>query len=164
MKKTLAVILSIVMLFGVLSVNIFADTAQPTVSVVTNQGSPLKEGDTTHFTVRLDNFSSIKGIDITISSQDNSLVFTDVTCPSITLKKGENYKFSNDNKVLRILDLTNFETLKFTVDTTVLAESKVITVRGDYAKDGKNLFNIAAQTGVLETVTKIPTQDIASTG
>ena len=77
MKKILAIILSVVMLFGVLTINTFAADSDPKVTLITNEGSPVDKNTDTYLTVRLDNFSSIKGMDITITS-DSGLIFKSV--------------------------------------------------------------------------------------
>jgi hypothetical protein len=85
MKKILAVILTIVMLLGIAVFNSSADVTDryPTVTLVTNSGSPLDiEGDVAQdgheyiFTVRFDTFILIRGIDITIDADE--AMITDV--------------------------------------------------------------------------------------
>ena len=90
MKKILAVILTIVMLLGIAVFNTSADTpltntAMPTATLVTNEGSPLdvgtaldngnfltQDGRKFYFTLRFDNFIPIQGIDIRITVNEPS--------------------------------------------------------------------------------------------
>ena len=79
MKKTLAIILTLVMIFGVVAFNTSAEeaTTTPTVSIITNKGSAVEVGDTTYVTVKFENFDSIKGVDVDITA-DETITLGDV--------------------------------------------------------------------------------------
>lgn len=151
MKKVLAIILSIAMLFSVLAINTYAE-ANPTVTVITNAGSPIAEGVHTYLTVRFDNFASIKGMDITIAADGAELGEVDVTGFN-GLVENENFTEVNtaDKHEIHIVDLTgSSSTGKITFEVTAPAEDALITVSGKYADSGKTLFNIADALGNLE--------------
>ncbi len=167
MKKILAIILSIAMLFSVLAINTFAEDTTPKVTLITNEGSAVDKNTDTYFTVRLDNFSSIKGIDITITA-DSGIAFKSVEATGLknTLEKDTNYTIT-DNKI-RIVDLTvkddnHVESAKINVKAYATTDENAtpkITVEGKYAKDGKDLFNITTKPGVFEVNKTIKPTDI----
>ncbi len=150
MKKLLAIILSITMLFSVLAINAFADDV-PKVTLITNEGSPVAEGVHTYLTVRFDNFSSIKGMDIVITADGATLGEVDVTnLPELT--DGDNFTEVNTDTTheIRIVDLTAFSSGKLTFEVTAPKESALITVEGKYADSGTTLFSITTEAGNLE--------------
>ncbi len=154
MKKVLAIILSIAMLFGVLAINTVAETtANPTVTLVTNEGSPVAKGTPTYFTIRFDDFASIKGMDVTITADQYitlESVETDGGFPDAEPNK--NYKIENDGEThtIRFVDLTNGANngkLIFKAVVPTNAEptaDPTITVTGQYAENGKTLFEFVA--------------------
>ncbi len=157
MKKILAIILSVAMLCGVLALNTFAADTTPKVTLITNEGSPVDINTDTYFTVRLDNFTSIKGMDITITA-GSDLIFKSVQATGLKneLVKDTNYTIT-DNKI-RIVDLTvkdsaSVDSAKIIVmarATTDENATQNITVEGKYADSGKTLFNISTEPGVFE--------------
>lgn len=166
MKKILAIILSIAMLFGVLTINTFAADTEPKVTLITNEGSPVDNNIDTYFTVRLDNFTSIKGMDITITA-DSGLIFKSVQATGLKneLVKDTNYTIT-DNKIrivdLTVKDSTSVDSAKIIVMARAATDEKAtqnITVEGKYADSGKTLFSITTEPGVFEvskTVTPTP--------
>ncbi|MBE6787816.1 MAG: hypothetical protein E7537_05655 [Ruminococcaceae bacterium] len=158
MKKVLAIILSIAMLFGVLTINTFAD-ATPTVTLVTNAGSPIAEGTHTHITVKFENFSTIKGMDVTISAEHTTLGEVYATGFK-ELVNNENFVEVNDDNedihTIRVVDLTGgANTGKIVFDVTAPAEDALVTVEGKYADSGKTLFNITTDPNTLEVKKEI---------
>lgn len=172
MKKILAVILSVAMLFGVLAVNTFADdTATPKVSIVTNQGAPVEKGTTTYFTVRFDNFSTIKGIDVEIKVDQKLTLNSVETSGFPTAEDNENYtkSITDTGCSVRFVDLTNATKnarLNFSVtvpaDYSASADPK-ITVSGKYADSGKTLFDIETPAaGTFEIKREITATEVGS--
>lgn len=174
MKKVLAILLSIAMLFGVLVINTFAETTtDPKVTIITNTGSPVDEGVTTYFTVRFDNFSSIKGVDVYVTV-DNTVNFGhDVSFSGFAVDtdisaEGNYYTIDNDESsakhILRFVDLkANSDTtsckLVFGVSVpkgSELTDDPVINITGKYADSGKTLFESELPaTGKFEIVKKV---------
>ncbi len=153
MKKILAIILSIAMLFGVLAINTFAADTEPKVTLITNEGSPVQPNDSTYLTVRFDNFSSIKGMDVTISADGATLgAITTSGTGFPTLKENTNYTITNNETKheIRIVDLSSFNSGKITFEVIAPATSAQITVEGKYADSGKTLFNITTEPGTFE--------------
>ncbi len=139
MKKILAIILSIAMLFGVLAINTSAEEL-PTVTLVTNEGSPVKAGDTTYFTVKFENYDSIKAFDVTITVP-KAITIGEITATGLEANgahKDTNYTIKDN--VVRFVDLTTTNNQpKITFAATVAdgtTESPVITVSGEYATSG----------------------------
>lgn len=173
MKKALAIILSIAMLFCVLSISTVAEEtpAAPSVTLVTNAGSPVAEGITTYFTVKFNNFSSIKGVDVTISA-DQKIVLQDVIANGFKNAAGENvnYTENNDGNVhtIRFVDLTAGGDARITFGAKVPADTNApedpeITITGKYADSGKTLFEIAApEAGNFELKREIATTEVDS--
>ena len=156
MKKILAIILSIAMLFGVLAINTFAADTEPKVTLITNEGSPVQQGDSTYLTVRFDNFSSIKGMDVTITADGAELGKVYITgFKNFSLKENENFTEVNDNEknihTIRIVDLMGEDnTGKIAFQVKAPAKSAQITVKGKYADSGKTLFSITTEPGTFE--------------
>lgn len=153
MKKILAIILSIVMLFGVLTINTFAADTTPKVTLITNEGSPVQPNDPTYLTLKFDNFSSIKGMDITITAEGATLgAPTSVGTNFPTLEENTNYTVTNTETKheIRIVDLAPFTSGRIIFPVTAPEASAQITVEGKYADSGKTLFNITTEPGTFE--------------
>lgn len=135
MKKVLAIILSIAMLFGVLAINTFAETTKPTITI--DCGEAVKVGETTTINVKLTNFSSVKGMDLTVTASTTGVKFTAVTCEEIELKLKDNYTLADQE--LHIVDLNSVDTATIAITATVTAAANV-TAAAELAKDGKFLF------------------------
>lgn len=157
MKKTLAIILTLVMIFGIVAFNTSAEetAAEPTVTIVTNKGSAVDEGTETYFTVRFDNFSEIKGIDVEITADE-----------AITLGEVVSYGFKGDDEtdinvnytetntegkphVIRFVDLLTQGSARITF-AAYIAEGKTpqtdpkINLTGKYADSGKTFLDVDA--------------------
>lgn len=149
MKKTLAIVLTLVMIFGIVAFNTSAEetAAEPTVTIVTNKGSAVDEGTETYFTVRFDNFSKIKGIDVEITA-DEAITLSTVESSGFKSAAGENvnYTKSNDGDVhtIRFVDLLTQGNARIIFGASVDVETvtdPVINITGKYALDGKTFFN-----------------------
>lgn len=156
MKKILAIILSVVMLFGVLAINISAtDDAVPTVTIITNEGSAVEQGTTTYFTVKFSNFAAIKGVDVTITA-DKAITLGAVEAygfKNAASKEGSNINYTESNvgefHTIRFADLTTaanarivFEA-KVEEDVVVTGDPK-INVTGKYADSGETFLDVDA--------------------
>lgn len=155
MKKTLAIILTLVMIFGAVAFSTSAEetAAEPTVTIVTNKGSAVEEKDITYFTVKFDNFSKIKGMDVEITAHE-----------SITLGKITGYGFKTDPEdteanvnytknntgdvhTIRFVDLLTQGSARITF-AAYIDEGKTpetdpeIRVEGKYADSGKTFFQV----------------------
>lgn len=158
MKKALAVILAIVMLLSTSTFCSLADET-PKVSIVTNQGSSIVVNNPTCFTVKFDNFTTIKGMDVVISVTnatdldiDSASGFT--FAEKITETKGENYK--TDGATLKLVDLTGKVDGKLTFNVTPTAVDATVSVKGTYAKSGTELALVADATAKLDVVKPAP--------
>ena len=109
MKKTLAFLLSLAMLFTALSVNVFAaeTTTEPTIEIVKNS---ISNGKTT-FAVKI-NGNPVKGVDITVNVEGvegDDVAITGVSARNFdvtgALTDGEDYKIINNGKTLRAVGL-----------------------------------------------------------
>lgn len=146
MKKTLAIILTLVMIFGVVAFNTSAEeaTTTPTVSIITNKGSAVEVADTTYVTVKFENFDSIKGVDVDITA-DETITLGDVEAYGFkgNEDKGVNYKTTANT--IRFVDLTLGDNARITFEATVYGETPEtdpeINVKGTYALNGKELFD-----------------------
>jgi len=147
MKKTLAIVLTLVMIFGIVAFNTSAEeTAKPTVTIVTNKGSAVAEGTETYFTVRFDNFSEIKGIDVEITA-GAPIILGEVASSGFkgdeTTANGVNYTETN-NKI-RFVDLLTQKNARITFAAKIAKGATtetdpVIEITGEYALDGKTFF------------------------
>lgn len=169
MKKVLAIILTVVMLFGVIAISTSADTTTPTVTIVTNEGSPVAEGVDTYFTVRFDNFSVIKGVDVTVSANQN-IVLGEVEAYGFKNSAGLNVNYTEDNDsdvhTIRFVDLTAGGDAHIVFAAKVPKETNApedptITVTGKYADSGKTLFEVEAPAaGKFELVKEVVTTTV----
>lgn len=168
MKKLLAIILTVVMLLGVVAISTTAAEATPKVTIVTNEGSAVAKGVTTYFTVRFDNFASIKGIDVTITADQNIELGKVTTTGFPTAGKDVNYTEENEGTehTIRFVDLTSGSDGKIIFEATVPENAVTtgdpsITVIGKYAEDGKTLFEVTAPAaGTFELVKEIATTPV----
>ncbi len=168
MKKTLAIISTLVMVFGAVAFTASAEEATPTVTIVTNKGSAVEKGTTTYFTVKFENFASIKGIDVNITA-DEAITLGSVTSYGFkgdaTTAEGVNYTESNDGGVhtIRFVDLTAGGDARITFAATVnvdTASDPKINVTGKYADSGKTFLTVDAPAeGTFELKKEIKEED-----
>ena len=119
MKKTLALLICLAMLFTALSVNVFA-AEEPTVEIVTNS---ISAGKTT-FAVKI-NGNPVAGVDIKVDVTGDAEI-TGVSAKNFdvkdTLTDGEDYKISGDKKSLHAVGLqkepTTGEIISVTANAT----------------------------------------------
>ncbi len=163
MKKVLAVFLTLVMLVGVFAFSSSAENNDPTVTIVTNQGSPVQKDDVVNFTVRFDNFTPIKGVDVTVTLSGGTL---NTTVTSSGFKDGatanENYTVNgNEIRFVNLLEDAQ-ATAKLVFSAKAPAETAEINVVGKYAKSGTELFNITTTPGVFEVSAKVTEETITA--
>lgn len=164
MKKILAVLLAVIMLFSLTTFSSSAEGETPKVSIVTNQGSPV-DGDTpTYFTVRFDNFQPIKGVDVTITASDGAKL-GEVIAYNFK-SEGKNdipYKINENKDNVRFIDLLKLGANNARLVVAVTAPAKnnaTITVTGKYAESGMELFKgISDAKGIVEVKVK-PTETL----
>ena len=160
MKKTLAFLLSLAMLFTALSVNVFAAETAPTIEIVTNS---ISEGKTT-FAVKI-NGNPVEGVDIKVDVTGDAEI-TGVSAKNFyvtgTRASDEDYKISKDKKSLHavglqkdtntgeIISVTATATNDFTInvscdiatsDTTKVVKSGTATVTADTPIIEENVAN-----------------------
>ena len=135
MKKLTASIIAGALMISAMGINAFAaEAAQPSIKVY---GNAVPSSGETTFSVKLTDFSAVKGMKLEIAS-DAGLKLTDV---SGDIVKDGNYEVT-DNKIT-IVDVTNAATADITVEATVATEavdSANISVKADLAQNGKSLF------------------------
>ena len=142
MKKVTASIIAGALMISAMGINAFADEAgtQPSIKVY---GNAVPTASETEFTVRLKDFTNVKGMKLEIASKAG-LDFTGVSSDDITVSTegtAKNCKVTA-NKIT-IVDVTNVETANITVAakaSTDVVDSAEITVKADLAQDGKNLY------------------------
>ena len=146
-------------------------TAKPTVTIVTNKGSAVAEGTETYFTVKFDNFSKIKGIDVKITADE-----------AITLGEVVSYGFKGDDEtdinvnytetntegkphVIRFVDLLTQGSARITF-AAYIAEGKTpqtdpkINLTGKYADSGKTFLDVdAPAAGTFEIKREVAEED-----
>ena len=132
-----------------LSLTALADAA-PTIMVEGNE-SVAPVSDIT-FDVKLENFSGVKGMDITITS-DNGVVFKKITSEEVELTE-KNHTLSADE--IKIVELNGKPSLVLTVTATVPTNAGVtanISVRATLAASATELVeNATIHGGELTTV------------
>ena len=140
MKKTLALLLCLAMLFTALTVNVFAETPEnQSVEIVTHSASA---DGTTDFAIKLSGFSSLKGIDMTVTAKGGiELQSASALNTKEPLDRDVNYTITND-KMLHIVELTK----DFDATTIITVKAKVtddatIAVEADLAKSGDALYD-----------------------
>ena len=158
MKKTLAFLLSLAMLFTALSVNVFA-AEEPTVEIVTNS---ISAGKTT-FAVKI-NGNPVAGVDIKVNVTGDDVEITGVSAKNFdvanTLTSGEDYKISDDKKSLHAVGLQKDTTTGEIISVTATATTDFnISVACDIATSSTNKVvengaaNVTADAPKNETVT-----------
>lgn len=140
MKKTLALLLCLAMLFTALTVNVFA-AEEPTVTIVT---SSVSEKGETSFAINLNGFDSLKGYDLVIEAGAGlKLISASALNAKTELAKDVNYTVT-DSKI-HIVELTKELTgdiitvkAEFVEGTVAPVEVKVTAC--DLAKSGSELY------------------------
>lgn len=141
MKKTLALLICLAMLFTALSVNVFAVENTAKVTVVAN--SVDKDNKVT-FAVKLSDFDSLKGIDLKVIG--TGLTFSgEVTATNVRtpLQKDTNYTVSGSE--IHIVELTEIGTNPVIISgsaTLTDAGTHEISVSCDLAKSGTELYTL----------------------
>ena len=140
MKKLTASIVAGALMILAMDINAFAANGTPEIKVYGNGSNPVKAGETASFIVRLSDFADVKGMDITITSKNNKVVFTDAQMDKAMLTKDSNVKVEK-NKI-HIVDLTTGDMkssgyANITVKATVNG-ADTINVEATLAKDGKS--------------------------
>lgn len=156
MKKTLALLICLAMLFTALSVNVFA-AEEPTVEIVTNS---ISAGKTT-FAVKI-NGNPVAGVDIKVNVTGDDVEITGVSAKNFdvanTLTSGEDYKISDDKKSLHAVGLQKDTTTGEIISVTATAEKNfTINVDCDIAKSDTakvTTNDTATVTAYVEPTTK----------
>ena len=149
MKKLAAIFLALVMVLSVASLSAFADTtdATPSITVVGNESAT--PGTDITFDVKLENFSSVAGMDITITGTD-SVEFKDIHSDEVTLTKGDNCTVSA-NKI-QIVDVNKKSDITLKVTAAVKGDAD-ISVSAKLAADAKEFVkSFSIKGGKLTTV------------
>lgn len=144
MKKTLALLLCLAMLFTALTVNVFADE-NPTVTIVTNS---VSEDGATSFAINLAGFESLKGYDLVVEAGAGLILESASALNAKTeLAKDVNYTVTEAGDKLHIVELAGKLTgdiitvkAKFAEDCKAAVEVKVTA---DLAKSGTDLYTVA---------------------
>ena len=142
MKKTLALLICLAMLFTALSVNVFAAETNAKVTVVAD----ATQNNKANFAVKLTGFNSLKGVDLKITG--TGLTFEEnvtATGLEINLEKDVNYKVSGNQ--IHIVELTDWKNndvvIKATANLANDATAHKITVDAcKLAKDGTTLYKV----------------------
>ena len=142
MKKTLALLICLAMLFTALSVNVFAAETNAKVTVVAD----ATQNNKANFAVKLTGFNSLKGVDLKITG--TGLTFEEnVTATGLdtNLEKDVNYKVSGNQ--IHIVELTDWKNndvvIKATANLANDATAHKITVDAcKLAKDGTTLYKV----------------------
>ncbi len=147
MKKALAVLLCLAMLFTALTVNVFAETTTPAVDVITNTAE--LDGTAT-FAVKLSGFTTenpLAGVDLTVTvpSATKMELVTVKNFDKDTFVENEDYTVSNTE--LHIVGLTS-DKAKNTIVTVkaTLSDASVesaVSVTASLAKNGTSLHQNA---------------------
>lgn len=140
MKKLTASIVAGALMISAMGINAFAANGTPEIKVYGNGSNPVKAGETASFIVRLSDFAVVKGMDITITSKNNKVEFTDAQMDKAMLTKDSNVKVEK-NKI-HIVDLTSAD-MQTAGYANITVEAKVngadtINVEATLAKDGKS--------------------------
>ncbi len=138
MKKTLALLLCLAMLFTALSVNVFA-AETPAISVITHESS--ETGETT-FAVELANFDSLKGFDLVVTATGGiEIVSASAVGTKTALAANENYTISDDKKTLHVVELTTATAgAIITVKANVTDDATIAVTASKLAKSGTELY------------------------
>ena len=140
MKKTLALLLCLAMLFTALTVNVFA-AENPTVTIVTNS---VSEDGETSFAIKFAGYTSLKGYDLVIKAGTGlNLLSASALNAETDLAEGVNYKIENNE--LHIVELTKVDgddiitvDAKFAENQT--AAVKVEVIKCDLAESSSQLY------------------------
>ena len=139
-KKITATLVASALMISAMGINAFAADATPSIKVYGNGSNPVKAGETASFIVRLSDFADVKGMDITITSKNNKVEFTDAEMDKALLTKDSNVKVEKDK--VHIVDLTTADMQKYGyANITVKAKvsgADTINVEATLAKDGKS--------------------------
>ena len=151
MKKLTASIVASALMISAMGINAFAaETATPKITVFGNESSPVAAGSEATFIVRLSDFSEVKGMDLTISSKDGKVEFTDAAMDkAVSLVKDSNVKVEK-NKI-HIVDLTSAD-MQTAGYANITVKAKVngadtINVTGTLAKNGKETIDAEYNVG-----------------
>lgn len=136
-KKISAIILAGALLASAVGMNAFADSTgtKPTITVFGNESSPAKPGESVVVNVRLSDFSTVAGMDISLNGTDSA--FEKIESSDIKLEKDSNYKLT-DNKI-HIVELNEKDVINLKVTVKASATAN-LTVNAELAKDGKDLI------------------------
>ena len=137
MKKTLAFLICLAMLFTALSVNVFAAETDPTIEIVTNS---ISNGKTT-FAVKI-NGNPVAGVDIKVDVTDDAKI-TGVSAKNFdvenTLTSDVDYKISEDKKSLHAVGLQKDPNTGEIISVTATATNDfIINVSCDIATSSTN--------------------------
>lgn len=153
MKKTLALLICLAMLFTALSVNVFAAETAPDIEIVTNS---IFEGKTT-FAVKI-NGNPVAGVDIKVDVTGDDAKITGVSAKNFdvtALTKGQDYTVSADGKNLHAVGLqkntANGEIISLTADAQ---KDFTISVSCDIATSGTNKVTKSASTTITADTPK----------
>lgn len=136
-KKISAIILAGALLASAVGMNAFADSTgtKPTITVFGNESSPAKPGESVVVNVRLSDFSTVAGMDISLNGTDST--FEKIESSDINLEKDSNYKLTGNKIHIVELNKRDVINLKVTVKASATAN---LTVNAELAKDGKDLI------------------------
>ena len=166
MKKTLALLLCLAMLFTALSVNVFAETTEnPSVTIVAHSASADTSDDSiTNFAIKLEGFNSLKGIDMTVTTTDgidllsaSALNFSDYNDNIIEIEKDTDYTISSDKHTLHIVGLQKEATGDIITVRAKVTGDATIDVTAKLAKSGKLLYDKINVTDATITAKVNPT-------
>lgn len=159
MKKLLAVLLAVVMLFSVCAFSTSAEgESTPKVKIVTNEGSSIVVDKETYFTVRFDNFTTIKGMDVDVTVTNASGLKLEKST-GFTFNLVENGNYKSDDTSLKLVDLTGQKDGKLVFKVTPNAVGTEITVKGEYAKSGTELVDVEGATAKLDVVDNLKPEE-----
>lgn len=144
--------LALALILGLMCLTVSAASVEPTITVFGNEASPAIPESEVNMYIRLSDFSSVAGMDLTLTAQEG-IVFTGVTSDDISLTE-KNHTLTE--KELHIVDLThkalyNIDVTAKVYDTAAAGEYTV-TFTGILAgKDGKTKLS----EGTLATATVV---------
>ena len=142
MKKTLALLLCLAMLFTALTVNVFADE-NPTVTIET---SSVSENGATSFAINLAGFESLKGYDLVVEAGAGLILDSASALNAKTeLNKDVNYTVTKSGDKLHIVELAgeatgDIITVKANFDKDCKSAVEVKVTACDLAKSGSELY------------------------
>ena len=144
MKKTLALLLCLAMLFTALTVNVFA-AENPTVTIVTNS---VSEDGATSFAINLAGFESLKGYDLVVEAGKGLILESASALNAKTeLAKDVNYTVTEAGDKLHIVELAGEATGEIITVKAKFAEgcnaAVEVKVTADLAKSGTELYTVA---------------------